>query len=108
MPGERNISGHYQPRKFPRNVSNRPLQECFTRRGVLAESGLGAIPETPIYEAWLQLPERTWAESEQDFQEIDELAREGGSKAIIDEANWHGEDLAEQFAALHSLHARAF
>ena len=44
----------------------------------------------------------------QDFQEIDELATEGGSKAILDEARWHGEDLAEQFASLMGFHEHAF
>jgi hypothetical protein len=33
---------------------------------------------------------------------------EGGSKAILDEARWHGEDLAEQFASLTGFHEHAF
>jgi hypothetical protein len=45
---------------------------------------------------------------EQDFQDIDELATEGGSKAILDEARWHGEDLAEQFDSLTGFHEHAF
>src|SRR5580704_11621495 len=45
---------------------------------------------------------------EQDFQDIDELATEGGSKAILDEARWHGEELAEQFASLTGFHEHAF
>jgi hypothetical protein len=47
-------------------------------------------------------------EMEQDFQDIDELATEGRSKAILDEARWHGEDLAEQFASLTGFHEHAF
>jgi hypothetical protein len=61
-----------------------------------------------IYEAWLKLPDDVRKEMEQDFQDIDELATEGGSKAIRDEARWHGENLAEQFASLIGFHERAF
>jgi hypothetical protein len=60
----------------------------------------GALTETqvePIYQAWLRLSDDTRKEMEQDFQDIDELATEGGSKAILDEARWHGEDLAHGF-----------
>jgi hypothetical protein len=70
-----------------------------------------SIAETqvePIYNAWLKLSDDARKEMEQDLQEIDELATEGGSKAILDEARWHGEDLAEQFASLtvHALVSR--
>jgi hypothetical protein len=78
---------------------------------VLAEVDFGALTETqvePIYEAWLNLREDTRKEMEQDFQDIDELATEGGSKAILDEARWHGEDLAGQFASLTGFHEHTF
>jgi hypothetical protein len=78
---------------------------------VLADVDFGALTETqvePIYEAWLKLSDDTLKEMEQDFQDIDALATEGGSKAILDEARWHGEDLAEQFASLTGFHEHAF
>jgi hypothetical protein len=95
------------------------LQECakpsaatiFRRRNVLSEVDLGALSETqvePIYESWLKLSDDTRKEMEQDIQDIDEMATEGGSKAILDEARWHGEDLAEQFASLTGFHEHAF
>jgi len=105
------LARQYQPRRFFRNAPNRLLQQYFSGRGVLAEVDFGALSETqvePIYEAWLQLPEDTRNAMEQDFQEIDELACEGGSKAILDEARFHGEDLAEQFAGLDGFHGHAF
>jgi RecB family exonuclease len=89
----------YQPRRFFRNAPNRLLQRYFAARKVLSEVDLGALTETqvePIYEAWLKLSDDARKEMEQDFQDIDELATEGGSKAILDEARWHGEDLAER------------
>jgi hypothetical protein len=105
------VARQYQPRRFFRNAPNRLLQQYFSGRGVLAEVDFGTLTETqvePVYEAWLTLPEDVRNAMEQDFQEIDELACEGGSKAILDEARFHGEDLAEQFAGLDGFHGHAF
>lgn len=101
----------YQPRRFFRHAPNLMLQRYFGLHDVLSNVGFGSLTETqvePIYEAWLALPDDVRKEMEQDFQAIDELATEGGSRAILDEALWHGEDLAEQFAAHSSFHERAF
>lgn len=105
------MAQEYQPRRFFRQVPNHLLQRYFAGRKVLAEVDFGALKETqvePIHEEWLKLPEDIRNEMEQDFQDIDELATEGGSKAILDEARWHGEDLAKQFAALTGFHEHAF
>ena len=105
------MAQEYQPRRFFRNAPNRLLQRYFAERNVLSEVDFGALTETqvePIYEAWLKLSDDARKEMEQDFQDIDELATEGGSKAILDEARWHGEDLAEQFASLTGFHEHAF
>ena len=105
------MAQEYQPRRFFRNAPNRLLQRYFAARNVLSEVDFGALTETqvePIYEAWLKLSDDARKEMEQDFQDIDELATEGGSKAILDEARWHGEDLAEQFASLTGFHEHAF
>jgi hypothetical protein len=101
----------YQPRRFFRNAPIRLLQRYFAARNVLSEVDFGSLTETqvePIYEAWLKLSDDARKEMEQDFQDIDELATEGGSKAILDEARWFGEDLAEQFASLTGFHEHAF
>jgi hypothetical protein len=101
----------YQPRRFFRNAPNRLLQRYFAARNALSEVDFDALSETqvePIYEAWLKLLDDARKEMEQDFQDIDDLATEGGSKAILDEARWHGEDLAEQFASLTGFHEHAF
>jgi len=69
------------------------------------------LPETKIdtlYEAWLDLPEEIRNEIEQDFQQIYDMANEGGSKAIIDEAHWHDENLALQFSSLKGFYEHAF
>lgn len=101
----------YQPRRFFRNAPNYMLQRYFEARKLLSEVDFGALTETqvePIYQAWLKLPDDARKEMEQDFQDIDELATEGGSKAILDEARWHGEELAVQFASLTGFHEHAF
>ncbi|MGQ0618299.1 MAG: hypothetical protein ACT4QA_00035 [Panacagrimonas sp.] len=101
----------YQPRRFFRHAPNRLLKRYFFERGALAEVDFGELSETqvePIYAAWLALSDEVRKPMEQDFRDIDELASEAGTKAILDEAEWHGEDLQEQFAKLGGFHERAF
>jgi hypothetical protein len=100
-----------QPRRFFRNAPNRLLRRYFAARNLLSEVDFGALTETqvePVCEAWLKLSDDARREMEQDFQDIDELATEGGSITILDEARWHGEDLAEQFASLTGFHEHVF
>ena len=105
------MAQEYQPKRFFRHAPNRLLKRYFAEHDVLADVDFGALTETqvePIYEAWLKLPEDARNAMEQDFQDIDDLATESGSKAILDEARWHGEDLAEQFATLTGFNEHAF
>jgi hypothetical protein len=101
----------YQPRRFFREVPNRMLRRYFERHKVLEDVDIGALKETqiePIHEEWLTLSQEVRNDMEQDFQDVDELATEGGSKAILDEAKFHGEDLTGVFDSLNSFHERAF
>ncbi len=105
------MARQYQPKRFFRDLPNRLLSVYFVRRKALADVDFGALGEgqvDPIYDAWLRLPDEVRKPMEQDFQDVDELATEGGIKAILDEGHWHGEDLAEQFSELPSFHERAF
>jgi hypothetical protein len=104
------MAQEYQPKRFFRHAPNRLLNRYFSEHRVLAEVDFAKLTETqvePIYEAWLKLPEDTRNDMERDFQEVDDLAAEGGTKAILDEARFHDEDLAEQFAKLKGFHERA-
>ena len=56
----------------------------------------------------LSLPDAQRGEMERDFKEIDALACEGGVKAIMDEAEWHSENLAEILGEHDDLHEKAF
>jgi hypothetical protein len=57
-------------------------EEGRDARNVLSEVDFGSLTEPqvePIYEAWIKLSDDARKEMEQDFQDIDELATEGGS-----------------------------
>jgi hypothetical protein len=105
------MAKQYQPKRFFRQVPNSLLEQYFNQNAVALEVGFDQLTETkiePLYEAWLELPEDEAKKIERDFREIDFLASEGGIKAILDEARWHGEELAETFAEMESFHASAF
>lgn len=102
---------HYSPRSFFRHAPNVMLVRYFAKQGVLAKHDFSAVSETkiePIYQAWLTLPDAQRGEMERDFKEIDALACEGGVKAILDEAEWHGENLAEILSEHDGFHEKAF
>lgn len=105
------MARHYSPRSFFRHAPNAMLKRYFDKKGVLTQHDFSKVSETkiePIYQAWLALPDAQRGEMERDFREIDALASEGGVKAIMDEAEWHGENLAETLGALEDLHEKAF
>jgi len=105
------MARHYSPRSFFRHAPNAMLKRYFDKQGVLIEHDFSEISETkiePIYLAWLSLPDAQRGEMERDFKEIDALACEGGVKAIMDEAEWHSENLADVLGELEDLHEKAF
>ncbi len=105
------MARHYSPRSFFRHAPNAMLKRYFDMHGVLSQHDFSDISETkiePIYQAWLTLTDAQRGKMEQDFREIDALASEGGVKAIMDEAEWHGENLADTLGALDDLHEKAF
>ncbi|SET32697.1 hypothetical protein SAMN05216326_12065 [Nitrosomonas marina] len=105
------MARNYSPKSFFRHVPNAMLKRYFSERSVLSEHDFSQIPETkiePIYKAWLTLSDTQRGEMERDFKEIDMLACEGGIKAIIDEADWHGEILTGKLSDLAGFHEKAF
>ena len=104
---------HYSPKRFFRDVPPNYLELYFSGKGLLQGFDYGALAEGDVdalYTAWEALPEEARAESEQDFKEIDALACEGGIKAVIDDAEWYGEEklLLEGMEPLRSFHEKAF
>lgn len=105
------MAKHYSPRNFFRQVPNKLLAQYFSKHGLMTNIDFSKLSETKIdavYEEWLRLPEDVRNNHEQQFQEINEMATEGGSKAILDEANYYEENLAEKFAGFKGFYERAF
>lgn len=105
------MARQYQPKRFFRDIPNKLLEEYCRQKDVLQDVEFSQLTETqvePIYESWLRLAPEQVKELERDFREIDFLANEGGVKAILDEARWHGEELGEQLAEMGSFHEKAF
>ncbi len=105
------MAQNYSPKSFFRHAPNAMLKRYFDKQGVLTGHDFSEVTETkiePIYQAWLSLPDIQRGEMERDFKEIDALACEGGVKAIMDEAEWHGENPAETLGELEDLHEKAF
>lgn len=105
------MSTKYSPQSFFRHVPNAMLFDYFKMRGVLQKHDFSKVTENKIeqiYDAWKQLPEELRSEMEGDFQTITALANEGGIKAIIDEALWHGEDLAPVLEHINGFYEKVF
>jgi len=105
------MARHYSPRSFFRHAPNAMLKRYFDNHGVLSQHDFSNISETkiePIYQAWLTLPDAQRSEMERDFRKIDALACDGGVIAIMNEAEWHGENLAVTLGELEDLHEKAF
>ena len=105
------MARQYSPRSFFRNAPNAMLKRYFDKHGVLSDYDFSVITETKIesiHQAWLLLPDAQRGEMERDFKDIDALACEGGVKAIMDEAEWHSENLAELLDEHKGFHDKAF
>ena len=105
------MSRQYSPKSFFRHAPNAMLKRYFAKHNVLSEYDFSEVTETkiePIYQAWLALPDTQRGEMERDFKAIDALACEGGVKAIIDEAEWHDENLADILSEHEDFHTKSF
>ncbi len=94
---------HYSPKTFLRQTSNAMLHACFNRHEALAGVAWNELAEHQIdvvYDGWQDLPEAQRLAIERIFEDAEELANEDGLKALIEEGQFHGLDLAtelEQF-----------
>jgi hypothetical protein len=105
------MAQQYNPRRFFRQAPNNLLAQYFKEKGVLAKINFEELTETkiePLYEAWLGLLEKERSNMEKDFREIDFMATDGATKAIIDEANHHGEELGPVLSELKNHYDRSF
>ena len=106
-------SKNYQPKDFFRRAPHDLLVQYFARHEVLADIAFVEKSDEQIealFKAFQALDERLHSKMEADFQEIHNLSTEGGIKALMDEADFHGDDLVELFAqnAVEGFEAQAF
>jgi hypothetical protein len=107
------MSKHYSPKRFFREVPVDYLVRYFKQKQLLAEFDFNQWKESGVeaLNAALEaLPEELRNGVEQDFNEIDALACEGGIKAILDDVDWYGETsaLLPGIESRKSFHEKAF
>ena len=108
------MAGQYELRKFLQYVSNTILKDYFERIGW--NSGvkwkeLSAKDVDPLFEAILNAPEDVRARINRQFRQVNDMATEGGVKALIDEGRqWiRGKlDLAEELKDIAGLENKVF
>jgi hypothetical protein len=104
---------NYQPKDFFRRAPHDLLVQYFSRHDVLGEIDFVDKSDEQIeglFKAFQALDEQLHSKMEADFQEIHNLSTEGGIKALMDEADFHGDDLVDLFAqnAVEGFEAQAF
>lgn len=107
------MSRHYSPKRFFREVPGEHLARYFAQKGLLSDFDFTKLEESGVdalNRVLETLPEDVRNEIEQDFSEIDSLACEGGIQAILDDAEWWGEEslLLGGMEARKSFHEKAF
>jgi len=110
------MAGQYELKKFLIHVANVILKEYFERIGWNPGVDWDQLPETkanigPLFEAIQKAPDDVRAQVNRDFQQINEMATEGGVRTIIDEGHhpMHGRlDLGEELKDVGGLHDQVF
>jgi hypothetical protein len=91
------VAHQYSPKTFLRQTSNTLLRECFAEKGALIDVPWDELAEHEIdgvYDNWQVLPDEERIAFERCFEDTEDLATEQGIKAIIEEGQFHGLDLA--------------
>jgi len=107
------MSRHFSPKRFFRDVPGEFLESYFKGKSLLTGFDFSKLNETGIETLNTELEilaEDLRNEIEQDLNEIDALACEGGIQAILDDAEWWGEaaPLLQGMETRKSFHEKAF
>ena len=103
------MAEQYELRKFLGDVSNMVLKEYFERIGWQPDVKWDRLTENdidPLFEAIRNAPESIRAQINEDFQQVNEMATEGGIRAIIDEGRFRRLDLGEELKNVSGLHEK--
>lgn len=93
----------YSPRKLVRSVSKALLQRYFSNRGLLGDFDWAGYKEGdpgPIVDAIEAMPVDERESVETDFAAVTELATDGGSRLIFEEANFWNRPWAPRLQAM--------
>lgn len=105
------MATQYSNRQFFRQAPNQFLALYFDSKNIGVDTNIAQLKESDIDSLQVvinQLSEAQKAEVEADFQGINALACEGGITALVDEADFHGDDaFIEAIAAIEGFHAKA-
>lgn len=85
------MAKNYSTREFFRQIPNTLLARYFHSRDLFVDFDFAGMKQTKpdtLFTEWLELPESIRKDIDAEFLDIFEMCDEGGSIAIIDEANW--------------------
>jgi hypothetical protein len=105
------VARQYSHTQFFRRVPNVLLRRYFQeKRDVLQEIDFGQLKEAEIdhiFKGFTDLPPEQQAEIEAEFQDIDNMACQGGVTALTDEANFHQDQaFPEAIAEIDGFHGK--
>lgn len=101
------MAEQYELRKFLRDVVPAILKEYFERIGWQPNVDWKQLTKSkidPLFAAIQDAPEATRAQINEDFQQINGMATEGGIRTIIDEGRFRHLDLGNELKDVSGLH----
>lgn len=104
------MASQYSHLQFFRRLPNALLARYLALHDVALDVDLTNLKETdvePVLAAFLTLSAEQQAEFEAKFQDVHALACEGGVTALVDEADYHGDDpFIDDLAEIEGFHAK--
>ena len=101
------MAGQYELKKFLTLAASGILKEYFVRIGWdpgVEWEGMGRDGIESLFKAIRRAPDEVHGQINRDFQQVNELATEGGIRALIDEGKFRKFDLGEALKAVSGLH----
>ena len=100
----------FNPKRVLRQISNPLLKEFFERQGHPLDVEWDSISNTQvdsIFNTWQRLPDGPRKDIEIIFHDVDAMVNEDGLRVIIEEGNYHGENLGPLLEQMESRHDTA-
>lgn len=105
------MAEQYELRKFLRDVAPEVLKEYFERIGWQPNVDWKQLTKNkiaPLFEAIRNAPDSIRSQINRDFQQINEMATEGGILTIINEGRFRSLDLGEELKSVAGFHNKVF